>query len=309
MGSSSKRARRRQKAQESLEREASHSKQVKEKKKKDSDTEEEEDHEVLFHPKTQESVRTPPSPNRVLEVLDCGIVGVTSMVKTLNDAIAAVSRDTAHIQQAYQQLRRDNLARDKAMADLTAMVKEYGSSPAATRPYGPPTPKMQTDVLAVDIGITWADNETFLHGVRVVGTRMPRPTGHKPVKSTPYPEGRNEDRGSSPITGRPSSPETIEFGPETIPIVRPAADRHFRLFFLHGVIFGTENRVLGSGVRLEHGCYYWNRHIGLYITTHTGHKERIAVHRGRSVASTTSEGCRLVRTRLYSGTLLHSTTL
>ena len=119
------------------------------------------------------------------------------MVKTLNDAIAAVSQDTAQIQRAYQQLRRDNLARDKAMADLTAMVKEYGSSPAATRPYGPPTPKMQTDVLdedwnlrSADIGITWADNETFLHGVRVVGTRIPWPTGHKPVMSTPYPEGR-----------------------------------------------------------------------------------------------------------------------
>ena len=100
------------------------------------------------------------------------------------------------------------------------MVKEYGSSPAATRPYGPPTPKMQTDVLdedgnlrAADIGITWADNETFLHGVRVVGTRIPRPAGHKPVMSTPYPEGRNDDRGTPSITGRPSSPETIEFGP------------------------------------------------------------------------------------------------
>ena len=131
MGSSSKRARRRQKAQESLERGASHSKQVKD-NKVDSDTEEGEDHEILFHQKTQESVMTPPTPNRVLEVPDCAIVGVTSMVKTLNDVIAAVSRDTAQIQQAYQQLRRDNLARDKAMADLTAMVKEYGSSPAAT---------------------------------------------------------------------------------------------------------------------------------------------------------------------------------
>ena len=72
---------------------------------------------------------------------------------------------------------------------------------------------MQTDVLdedgnvrAADIGITWADNETFLHGVRVVGTRIPRPTGHEPVMSTPYPEGRNEDRGSSPITGNGDSP-------------------------------------------------------------------------------------------------------
>ena len=82
MGSSSKRARRRQKAQESLERRTSHSKQVKD-NKMDSDTEEGEDQEILFHPKTQESVHvmTPPSPNRVLEVPDCAIVDVTSMVK------------------------------------------------------------------------------------------------------------------------------------------------------------------------------------------------------------------------------------
>ena len=121
------------------------------------------------------------------------------------------------------------------MADLTAMVKEYGSSPAATRPYGSPTPKMQRDVLdgdgnlrAADIGITWADNETFLHGVRVVGTKFSRPTGQEPVMSTPYSEGRNDDRGPSPMTGRPSSPETLEFGPETIPIARPAGDHPHR---------------------------------------------------------------------------------
>ena len=118
-------------------------------------------------------------------------------------SMAAGSQDTAQIQQAYQQLRKDNLARDKALADLTAMVKEYGASPAATRPCGPPTPKMQTEVLdedgnlrAADIGITWADNETFLHGVRVVGTRISRPAGHKPVMSTPYSEVRNDERRS-----------------------------------------------------------------------------------------------------------------
>ena len=149
MGSSSKRARRRQKAQESLERGASHSGQGKG-NNVDSDVEVEGDHEVLFPPKTQDNVGTPQSPKRVLEVPDCVVGSVTNMVRTLNDAIAAVSQDTAQIQQAYQQLRRDNLARDKALADLTAMLKEYGASPAATRPYGPPTPKMQTDVLDED---------------------------------------------------------------------------------------------------------------------------------------------------------------
>ena len=138
------------------------------------------------------------------------------MVKTLNGAIAAVSQDTARIQRAYHQLWTDNIARDKALADLTAMVREYGSSPAATGPYGSPTPTggprptMQADVLdadgnlhAADIGITWEDNETFLHGVRVVGSKFSRPTGQDPVMSTPYPRGGNDDRSSSPMTTQP----------------------------------------------------------------------------------------------------------
>ena len=233
MGNSSKRARRRQKAQESLEREASHSNPVK-RPQPDSDPEEEEDHEILFPPRKRETVVMSSSPGRVLEVLDCG---VTIMVKTLNDAIAAVSQDTARIQRPCHQLCTDNIARDKALADLTTMVREYGLSPAATRPYGSPTPTggprpaMQTDVLdlcAADIGITWADNETFLHGVRVVGTKFSRPTGQEPVMSTPYPGGRNDDRGPSPMTGRPPSPETLEFGPETIPIAGPAGDHPHR---------------------------------------------------------------------------------
>ena len=237
MGSSSNRARRRQKAQESLERVASHSNPGK-KLQPDSDPEEEEDHEILFPPRKRETVVIPSSPRRVLEVPDCG---VTIMVKTLNEAIAAVSQDTARIQRAYHQLCKDNIARDKALADLTAMVREYGSSPAATRPYGSPTPigeprpAIQTDVLdedgnlrAADIGITWADNETFLHGVLVVGKKFARPTGQEPVMSTPYPGGRNDDRGPSPMTGQPPAPETSEFGPEIIPMNHPTGDHPHR---------------------------------------------------------------------------------
>ena len=168
--------------EESLEKEASHSDPQRspvKRSKPDSDQEEEEDHEVLFPPRKQDTVIIPSSPGRVLEVPDCD---VAIMVRTLNGAIATVSQDTARIQRAYQQLCTDNIARDKALADLTAMVREYGSSPAATQPYGPPTPTgrprptMQADVLdadgnlrAADIGITWEDHETFLHGVRVVG--------------------------------------------------------------------------------------------------------------------------------------------
>ena len=42
--------------------------------------------------------------------------------------------------------------------------------------------------------------------------------------STPYPERGTDGQVTPSITSRPSSPETIEFGPEIIPINRPATD-------------------------------------------------------------------------------------
>ena len=156
-----------------------------------SGPDEEDDQEVLFPPKHQDIKITPPSPARVQAVLDCDI---TNMVRTLNGAIAAVMQDTARIQRAYQQLCTENIARDKALADLTTIVREYGESPAVTQPYGSatrPCPAMQADILdeggnlrAADIGITWEDNETFLHGVWVVGPSFSRPAGRGPVMST-----------------------------------------------------------------------------------------------------------------------------
>ena len=101
--------------------------------KPDSDRDEEEDHEVLFPPRKHDTEIIPSSPGRVLEVPDWD---VANMVRTLNGAIAAVSQDNARLQRAYQQLCTDNIAQDKA--DLNAMVREYGSSPAATQRYDPP---------------------------------------------------------------------------------------------------------------------------------------------------------------------------
>ena len=221
MVSSGKRARKRRLAQGSLRRETSHSGHQMDPADlsgPDSDWEEEEDHEVLFPPppKVQDIVITASSPGRVQAVLDCDIA---NMVKTLNGAIAAVSQDTSRMQRAYQQLCTENTVRDKALADLTTMVREYGS--AATQPYGssPPTtrprPAMQTDVLdangnlrAADIGITWEDNETLLHSVRVVGPNFSRPTGQGPVMSTPYPWGGDGDRNCSSMITQPPTPVT-----------------------------------------------------------------------------------------------------
>ena len=108
------------------------------------------------------------------------------------------------------------MARDKAIANLSAMVKEYGSSPATMRPH----PVIQSDVLdedgnlrAADIGITWEGNETFLHHVWVVGPGPPRPAGMGLVMSTPYQPSREHDRENTSTTAQPLTPLT----PLTVP--------------------------------------------------------------------------------------------
>ena len=80
-----------------------------------------------------------------------------------------------------------------------------------------------------DIGITWEGNETFLHGVRVVGSNFPRP-----IMSTPYPQRRDSDRDNTFTTDQPPTPVTPvttpdadarihRFSPETYQGYRPAA--------------------------------------------------------------------------------------
>ena len=156
-----KRARRRQRAQKSMETGIPLSDTLQSPVKRPKPDSEEEDQEVLFAPKRPET--------KVMPSSGCKITG---MVKTLDSAIATVSQDTVRIHQAYQQLCADNIVRDKALADQSAMVREYGTPPAMAQPYGPPTPAgrprppIQADVLdrdgnlrAADIGITWVDKK------------------------------------------------------------------------------------------------------------------------------------------------------
>ena len=153
------------------------------------------------------------------------------MVKTLNGAISVVSQDTARIQRAYQQLCTENVARDKALADLTAMVRDYSSSPGTTRSH----PTIQVDVLdgdgnlrAADIGITWEANETFMHVVRVVGSNFPRP-----VMSTPYPQRRDSVQDNTSTTAQPPTPVT--------PVTTPDTDTSFFSGDESGVWAGRSN--------------------------------------------------------------------
>ena len=107
------------------------------------------------------------------------------------------------------------------MADLTAMEEEYGSVPEATRPYGRSLvttrirPTIQADVMdgegnqrAADIGIAWEGVKTFLHGVKVVGSRSPQPVGSRPIVATPYLPVDDADRRDTPTTVRPATLRT-----------------------------------------------------------------------------------------------------
>ena len=168
----------------------------------DPDTEQE-DGEVRFAPRGQSVEQMSATPAGAQATTDCEIL---NMIKTLNGAITAVSQDTAKIQRAYEQLRAENIARDRALTDLSEIVKEYGLAPVRIRPQ----PVLQADVIdeegnlrAADIGITWENNETFLHGVRVVGPGPPQQTGIRPAMSTPHQPIGGRDRDSIPSTVRP----------------------------------------------------------------------------------------------------------
>ena len=119
---------------------------------------EQEDDEVRFAPRGQSVEQMPATPKTAQAATGCMEEDIVNMIKTLNGAIAAISRDTASIQRAYTQLRAENVARDKTLADLAEIVKEYGLTSTTRRPQ----PVLREDVIdgdgnlrTADIGITW----------------------------------------------------------------------------------------------------------------------------------------------------------
>ena len=174
-----------------------------------------------------------------------------------------------------------------------------------------PHPTIQADVMdgdgnlrAADIGITWEGNETFLHGVKVVGPQFPRPVGPGPVMSTPYPQEDKEDRSNSSTTAQPPTP--------AIPVLVSDTDGHVRRpppevrqgYRPAAPIQRFNNKSLNWPAWFRH---HWNRYFGINITTHTGHQTWIAVYRRRGVPSITPQGCCIIRTCVHRGTLLDST--
>ena len=161
------------------------------------------DDEIRFAPRGQSVEQMPVTPATAQAATGCMDEDIVNMIKTLNGAIAAISRDTACIQRAYEQLRAENVARDKALADLAEIVKEYGLASTNRRPQ----PVLREDVVdrdgnlrGADIGITWDDNETFLHGVRVVRPDSSLQPIMRPAVSTPHQPIDRRDRDDFPST-------------------------------------------------------------------------------------------------------------
>ena len=161
------------------------------------------DDEIRFAPRGKSVEQIPATPKTAQAATGCVEEDIVNMIKTLNGAIAAIARDTASIQRAYMQLREENVARDKTLADLAEVVKEYGLTSTTRRTQ----PVLREDVIdedgnlrAADIGITWEDNETYLHGVWVVGPGPSQRPDVRPAMSTPHQLMGGRHRDDSPST-------------------------------------------------------------------------------------------------------------
>ena len=115
----------------------------------DPEIDQAEHEEVRFAPRGQsveQMPATPATPATAQTATGCINEDIVNMIKTLNGAIAALSRDTACIQKAYEQLRSENVARDRTLTDLSKIVREYGLSPTNRRPQ----PVLREDVMDGD---------------------------------------------------------------------------------------------------------------------------------------------------------------
>ena len=119
-----------------------------------------------------------------------------------------------------------------AFGDLTRLVKESLVSRAPHQPHMEaitPHPIIRSDFIeergnlrAADIGITWQGGDTFLHGVRVVGTNddIP-PLRPRPATSTPYSPVR-EHVPCNMSTQRPTHAACLET--PAVPVHRAAQE-------------------------------------------------------------------------------------
>ena len=124
---------------------------------------------------------------------------VLEMVKAVRDRLAALILDNTNIRAACDDLRRQCHSQGVAFGDLSQLVKQSREDQEETRAYAQeetrPHPRIRPELIdgggnlrAEDIGITWQDGDTFLHGVRVAGRREDMEDNRRrPATAAPYP--------------------------------------------------------------------------------------------------------------------------
>ena len=124
---------------------------------------------------------------------------VLEMVKTVRDGLAALVLDNTGIRAACDDLRRQCHSQGVAFGDLSRLVRQAREDQeeirADTWEETRPHPRIRQELLdgggnlrGRDIGITWQDGDTFLHGVRVTGQRDDMEVNHRrPATAAPYP--------------------------------------------------------------------------------------------------------------------------
>ena len=160
---------------------------------------------------------------------------VLEMVKTVRDRLTALVLDNTNIRAACDDLRRQCHSQGVAFGDLSRLVKQSREDQEETRAYTQegtgPHPRIRQELLdgggnlrAQNIGITWQDGDTFLHGVQITGQRddmednrrrpataAPYPpcpeeledARRRPAMSTPYPQSHGHLSGDTSTPGFP----------------------------------------------------------------------------------------------------------
>ena len=181
----------------------------------------EEDEEVEIHFTTPDTPRvsranTPDPEDTIQGETDYAVV--IELVNNLRDKLAALNLDNTNIRAACDALRRQCHSQGVAFGDLSKLVRQSlegrqcQQDQEETRPYTQeetrPYPLIRPELIdgggnlrAEDIGITWQDGDTFLHGVRIAGRREDMEDNrHRPATSAPYPPGRGDIEDNQPST-------------------------------------------------------------------------------------------------------------
>ena len=124
---------------------------------------------------------------------------VLQLVKSVRDQIKALVLDNTNIRAACDDLRRQCHSQGVAFGDLSRLVnrtrEDQEESGTYARNQSGHNPQIRQELLdaegnlrAQDIGISWQDGETFLHGVRITGQRDAREEDlRRPATAEAYP--------------------------------------------------------------------------------------------------------------------------